>query len=404
MKILFVCGAGSVYGKEIITLSLIEGLRARGHDVRCAISSWSDGEFARRLQGCSIPFVRLPLGFISKTWTGSALRMTIDTLSKTPRLWRGYRRYVKEFQPDAIVHTTLHHVFHVWPLLNPRNTFFHVHDSFAPTAFYRRLFRFLSPRLRAFIGVSRYTAQSIVRLGVAPEKVFAVLNGVTLPGGVDENRNHAPENSGWAHSSNGNGAPVRIGIVGQVAEWKGHDDFIESLRGLKTANLSFQAVIFGEGGRDYVAALKRKIDDYQLTGEVRWAGFVKTPREIFPRMDICVVPSRSQDPCPTVAIETAHFGIPVVATRRGGLPEIVQDGETGYLVDAESPLQLAEKLKLLIEDVRLREQMSRRAKSYSTEFLTRERMAAQMEATLMTAIGLKADNLNALTVAQGRAE
>ncbi len=404
MKILYVCGAGSVYGKEVITLSLIEGLRQRGHDVRCAISSWSDGEFARRLQARSIPFVRLPLGFISKTMTGSALRMTVDTLSKTPRLWLGYRRYVKQFQPDAIVHTTLHHVFHVWPFLNPRNTFFHVHDSFAESDFYRRLFRFVGLRLRAFIGVSRYTAQSIVKLGIAPEKVFAVLNGVTPPEGVDENENHAPGNSGWAQSSNGKPSPVQIGIVGQVAEWKGHDDFVESLRGLKTANLSFSALIFGEGGGDYVAALKRKIENYQLTDEVRWAGFVKSPREIFPRMDICVVPSRSQDPCPTVAIETAHFGIPVIATRRGGLPEIVQDGETGYLVDAESPVQLAEKLKLLIEDAQLRKQMSRRAKSYSTEHLTRERMAAQMEAALMKALGLKTDGLNALTKAQDRAE
>lgn len=397
MKILFVCGAGYVYGKEIITLSLIEGLRERGHDVRCAISSWSDGEFAKRLEARSIPFVRLPLGFISKRMTRSALRMTIDTLDKTPGLWLGYRRFLKEFQPDVVVHSTLHHIFHVWPLLNPRNTFFHVHDPFAPTNFYRRLFRFLSLRLRAFIGVSRYIEQSIVDLGIPPEKVFSVLNGVTpeasIGVGGDLSDNDLSSNaSGYVNSSNGKAAAVKIGIVGQVGEWKGHDDFVESLKGLKTARLPFSAVIYGEGAGEYVAALKRKIEDYQLTEQVRWAGFVKSPKEIFSNMDICVVPSRSQDPCPTVAIETAHFGVPVIATRRGGLPEIVQDGKTGYLVDAESPEQLADKLKLLIQDKDLRERMAREAKSYGSEYLTRERMAEQMEAAFIKATGFNAND------------
>jgi glycosyltransferase involved in cell wall biosynthesis len=387
VKILFVCGAGYVYGKEIITLSLMQGLRERGHDVRCAISTWSDGEYAKRLKASSIPFVRLPLGFISKTLTRSAMRMTVDTLDKTPGLWLGYRRYLKEFQPDAVVHSTLHHVFHVWPLLNPKNTFFHIHDPFAPTKFYRRLFRFLSRRLRAFIGVSRYIEQSIVDLGIPPEKVFSVLNGMTPQESIEGSGSPAQSAINTPASSNGKAATVKIGIVGQVVEWKGHDDFVESLQGLKKAELPFSATIFGEGPDEYIAALKKKIDGYQLTGQVRWAGFVKSPREIFSNMDICVVPSRSQDPCPTVAIETAHFGIPVVATRRGGLPEIVQDGKTGYLVDAESPEQLVEKLKLLIENADLRQRMAREAKSYGSEHLTRERMAKQMEAALMKAIG-----------------
>jgi glycosyltransferase involved in cell wall biosynthesis len=386
LKILFVCGAGYVYGKEIITLSLMQGLRERGHDVRCAISTWSDGEYAKRLQASAIPFVKLPLGFISKTMNKRAIGMTVDTLDKTPGLWLGYRRCLKEFEPDAVVHSTLHHVFHLWPLLNPRNTFFHIHDPFAPTKFYRRLFRLLSLRLRAFIGVSRYIEQSIVALGVAPEKVFSVLNGLTPQFEVEGNGHQLRSTKDAPVPSNGTAATVKIGIVGQVVEWKGHDDFVESLRGLRKANLPFNATIFGEGPGDYIAALKKKIESYQLSERVRWAGFVKSPREIFDEMDICVVPSRSQDPCPTVAIETAHFGIPVVATRRGGLPEIVQDGLTGYLVDAEAPEQLAEKLKLLIENTELRRRMAREAKSFGSEHLTRERMAEEMEAALMKAI------------------
>lgn len=389
MKILFVCGAGFVYGKEIITLSLMQGLRERGHDVRCIISSWAHDDYDRRLAATDIPFISLPLGFISKTLNASAMRMTVDTLSKSPQLWLGYRRYLKEFQPDAVVHSTFHHILHLWPLLDVRNTYFHVHDPFAPTNFYRRVFSLLNRRVRAFIGVSRYIEDSIVALGVPPEKVYAVLNGITPPESL--NGNGHDRAATVAASPDTQTAPVRIGIVGQIGAWKGHDDFVEALKELKQAKLPFTAMIFGEGMKDYVAALKQKIEDYQLTEQVRWIGFVKSPGEIYPQMDICVVPSRSQDPCPTVAIETAHFGVPVIATRRGGLPEIVQHEKTGFLIDAEAPAQLAEKLRLLIEDTALRQQMARESKTHSSSHLTSQRMAEQMEAIFVNTINSRAN-------------
>ncbi len=382
MKILFVCGAGVVYGKEIITLSLMEGLRLRGHEVRCVISSWTRDDFDRRLEAKSIPFTRLPLGFLSKTLTGAAMRMTFETLSQSPRLWRGYRGLLKEFQPDVTVHSTMHHLVQLYPVLDPRNTLFHVHDPFAPTRFYRRLFRFLNRRVRAFIGVSQYIEQSIIDLGVAREKACFVLNGLT-PLLISNAVNDHPARK-----------IVTIGIVGQISEWKGHDDFIEALKELKRTAVPFSAVIFGEGAGGYVAALKQKIEKYELSGQVRWAGFVKHPPEIFSTIDICVVPSRSQDPCPTVAIETAHFGVPAIATRRGGLPEIVRDGKTGYLVDAESPRQLAEKLKLLIENAGVRQRMSDEAKSYSARHLTGARMAGQMESVFLRTINHAASSLS----------
>jgi glycosyltransferase involved in cell wall biosynthesis len=186
-------------------------------------------------------------------------------------------------------------------------------------------------------------------------------------------------------SSNGSGSSngiVRIGIIGQVGEWKGHDDFLEAARGLKERNLPFACSIYGRGEAGYVESLKAKIKLYELAQQVSWAGFINDPKEIFKRTDICVVPSRGNDPCPTVAIEAAHFGVPIVATRRGGLPELVQDGKTGYLVDAERPEQITEKLKLLIEDGELRRRMAEAARLHGLQNLTRDRMINEMEALL----------------------
>jgi glycosyltransferase involved in cell wall biosynthesis len=309
------------------------------------------------------------------------MRLTVGQILELPRLWFQYRRYLRDFRPDVVVQTNFHHTITLWPVLTPRNTVFHVHDPFLQTAFYRRVFQFLNRRLCAFVGVSNYIKQMIVDLGIPGAKVFAVLNGIESPLEGASPKITRPPN---AHRSNG---AVTIGIVGQVGAWKGHDDFIEALKELRQSRIPFQGIIFGNGDQTYVAGLKQKIAQYNLEPHIRWAGFVRNTREIFAATDICVVPSRSQDPCPTVALEAAHCGVPLVATRRGGLPELVRDGETGYLVDAESPKEIAEKLRGLIEDAGLRRRISQAAKSHGAEYLTRDRMVSEMEAVFEKTIG-----------------
>lgn len=377
MKILFICGAGTVSGREIATLNLVEGLRRRGHDVHCVASTWGDGKLAERLATAGIPHIRLPLGFISKTLNWSAVWMTLDQLRRVPRLWFGFRRYLRDFKPDVVMQTNFHHIFLLWPLLNSGNTFFHVHDGFPASDFYRKLSGFLSRRLRAFIGVSQYIAENLVQLGIPPEKVCYVHNGVVIDAPLKE---QAAAAAVAIESRNESSAPVRLGIVGQIGEWKGHDDLIDALRELRTAGLSFSCTIYGKGETEYVSRLKERIERYDLTAYVRQAGFVDNPQDIYSAMDVCVVPSRVPEAFGMVAAEAAHFGVPVVATRKGALPEIVQDGLTGYLVDAEAPQQLTEKLRVLIEDAALRRRMGDAARRHARQQFTQDRMARQVEA------------------------
>lgn len=390
MKILFICGAGIISGREIATLNLMQGLCERGHDVRCVASTWGDGKLAERLRAQNVQFVSLPLGFISKTLSWSAAWMTLDQMRRVPRLWLGFRRLLKEFQPDVVVQTNFHHIFLLWPLLDRRQTFFHVHDGFPVSDFYRRLARFLNRRLRAFVGVSRYIAQNLVELGVPPEKVTFVHNGVAIRESSDDESKTSRGATGQQDKRSG---VVRLGIIGQIGEWKGHDDLVEALRELREAGLSFSCTIYGEGKREYTCALVEKIERYNLSENVSRAGFVSSPQEMYGAIDVCVVPSRFQEPFGLVAAEAAHFGVPVVATRRGGLPEIVQDGVTGYLVEAEAPQQLAEKLRVLIEDEALRRKMGGAARQFASERFTVGRMAAEMEAVFARA-GLASPEVN----------
>ncbi|MBA2342607.1 MAG: glycosyltransferase family 4 protein, partial [Thermoleophilaceae bacterium] len=66
--------------------------------------------------------------------------------------------------------------------------------------------------------------------------------------------------------------------------------------------------------------------------------------------DAVAVPSTRPDPLPNAALEAAAAGLPIVASRLGGLPEIVRDGETGLLVDPGDPVALAAGLRKLADD------------------------------------------------------
>jgi glycosyltransferase involved in cell wall biosynthesis len=170
-----------------------------------------------------------------------------------------------------------------------------------------------------------------------------------------------------------------IGIVGQVGEWKGHEDFVAALAILRETGRRFKAAIFGTGTASYVEALKSRLDRLDLSDRVHWYGYVRDPNQIYSRIGICVVPSRFDEPFGLVAAEAGIRGLPVIATRRGGLPEIVVDGETGYVVDSHNPAELAERLKLLLDDAVQRRALGERARARCRVLFTTTRMVDSVE-------------------------
>ena len=86
------------------------------------------------------------------------------------------------------------------------------------------------------------------------------------------------------------------------------------------------------------------------------------------RCIVGVIPSIWSDPCPTVAMEAMAMGRPVVASRIGGLPDIVIDGETGFLVPPGDPLALQNAMQCLLDDPVRREHMGAMAKQRIVEF------------------------------------
>jgi glycosyltransferase involved in cell wall biosynthesis len=342
-----VCGAGLVSGKEIVCLLLARGLRDAGWNPEFMTSRWSDGEFVRRLERDGFKFDLLRLGFISASPRLKPALMTVDQLRYWPALAYGYLRRVAATSPRAIVHTNWHHALLLLPFLTPHRDIFWVHDIFPNRPHYTRVLRLIGRRVGRIVCVSHAVADSVLALGIPESRVVVIHNGVPLADAM-----HYPDGE----------QTLRLGIVGQVAPWKGHEDLIDALALLADDGPCVRLRIFGVGDPAYVASLQRRLADRGLGKMVEWCGFVNNQADIYRAIDVCVVPSRFEEPLSTSALEAGAFGRPVICSSRGGLREIIEDGVTGLVVEAERPEQLARAISLLARQPDLVRKMAESAR------------------------------------------
>jgi glycosyltransferase involved in cell wall biosynthesis len=123
--------------------------------------------------------------------------------------------------------------------------------------------------------------------------------------------------------------------------------------------------------------MKQKASDLKLVKNIEWRGFIADPKVIYEDIDVCVVPSRSDDPLPTAALEAGAFGRPVVGTSRGELPEIVQNGVTGFVIEARRPDQLAQAIKSFVRNPDLVKTMGEAARRRIQSEFSLERCVQQ---------------------------
>jgi glycosyltransferase involved in cell wall biosynthesis len=110
-----------------------------------------------------------------------------------------------------------------------------------------------------------------------------------------------------------------------------------------------------------------------IADSVHFAGFVADPRPYLAQTDVFALASHA-DPCPLAIIEAREAGCAVVGTRAGGIPELLEGGAAGVLVDAGEPQQLAAKLRWLLMDTHARAELGARAKR-NLEGLSVDRVA-----------------------------
>jgi sugar transferase (PEP-CTERM/EpsH1 system associated) len=216
---------------------------------------------------------------------------------------------------------------------------------------YRLLRRLLSPIIDRFITVSEDLRSWLVgTVGIPAEKVVQIYNG------VDTDRFYPRATTDLSLAPKGFADPenIVIGTVGRLAEVKNQGSLVSAFASLVAESPSLRRklrlVIVGDGPMH--DALRRSIEDKAI-GELVWlAGDRSDIPELLGMLDIFVLCSLAEGISNTI-LEAMASGLPIVATRTGGNPELVSDGYNGWLVPVSDSKALAATLRQMLENMTL---------------------------------------------------
>jgi glycosyltransferase involved in cell wall biosynthesis len=153
---------------------------------------------------------------------------------------------------------------------------------------------------------------------------------------------------------------VTILFLSNLILKKGILDFIDALEILNSDSIEFSAKIIGDEKEFYNNDLRKILIEKKISDKVLLLGPKYDNEKVaeFSKADIFVFPTQ-YDVWGLVILEAMQASLPVVSTYVGAIPEIVDDGITGFLVEKQSPKDLAGKINLLIRDDKLREKMGK---------------------------------------------
>jgi glycosyltransferase involved in cell wall biosynthesis len=214
------------------------------------------------------------------------------------------------------------------------------------------------------VAISKKIAELLIEGGVQREKIRVIHSGVD-PVPFRKERRRKPIS-----------APRAIGTVAVLEERKGHRFLLEAAALLRQRGCQLRIHFAGDGSwRNELQTMTAQLG---LEKEVVFHGFVADIPAFLADIDIFVLPSLYEG-LGVAAIEAMAAGKPVIATRAGGLPELVEDGINGFLVPEGDPEMLAESISRLLSREGLIEEMGQKGWERVQRDLTMEQMAKKNE-------------------------
>lgn len=154
---------------------------------------------------------------------------------------------------------------------------------------------------------------------------------------------------------------LHLAIVGSVKIGKGQMDAVKALNKLLKDGYKAELAIIGGCDKNYLKSLKQIIDKYGINDKIIFTGAMKHPCNATWDVDVSLICSKNEA-LGRVLLESMFDGIPVVAAKSGGIPEIIEDGVTGLLYDPGDYQMLSRQIERIADDQQLKERLSRSGK------------------------------------------
>jgi glycogen synthase len=173
--------------------------------------------------------------------------------------------------------------------------------------------------------------------------------------------------------------PPRLLCIGRLVREKGFDVAIRAMKPIVARFPAARMTIAGDGiARRELEELAQRLE---VASSIEFRGWVEPEKTdaLINDVSIVVMPSRWEEPFGLAALEAAQMARPIVATRRGGLPEIVIDGETGLLVEADDCDGLANAIASLLERPEVARRMGETARERARDKFSADRFANEYD-------------------------
>ena len=374
-KILYIYTHTAFGGGETMLLRLMDGLNKQKFSPIVACSN-ENKRLIQELKEKSIKFIPLTVQNITSE------NKFLKAILQLPNFLKmNYRiaQIIRRESPD-IIHVNLFYsaLFSIIPAKLYRKPFIWVAQTPSDLLKYKFFTRFLIWLSNKTI----LTCRDFIR--IAKENNFNISKLQTIYTGLKMDEFYQKENSGDTIEINGKEIkkPI-IAMIGRFDRYqKGHQYFIEAARiinkRISNANFLIVGGTVNSEEEKFKRELEERVKELGLSNQILFTGFYHDLIYLLSNIEVVVIPSLYEAPS-AVALEAMAMRRPVVASNVGGIPEIVIDSETGFLVPPKNPQAIAEKVIFLLKNPQIAKEMGEKEYQRIKENFTQERLVREYE-------------------------
>lgn len=322
-----------LYGSDRCFIETVRTLRAAHPAARIDVILPRHGPIVPVLEPFASRIVIEPLWILRRK--GLARRLTVDLMALPVAIRRAIRRIRSS---DLVyINTTVVADYLLAARLLPGRSIVHVHEI--PEGAVLRVLR----------GLIRWSGADVVFNSQATARAYALPPGITAR--VVYNGIAGPAETNRVRYDGSR--PLRLLMLGRISRIKGQDVLIEAIAALPEAlrrrvELRIVGSAFEDAARE--RALAGQIVASGLSDRASLEPFVPDPAALYRWADVVTMPSQRPESLGRVAIEAMAYGVPPLVTAIGGLPEVVADGRTGWVVPPGGPEPITRALTGIIAD------------------------------------------------------